>query len=1616
MEHDSYRTHPRFDLAAELVALDATSPASYSIASDEIDLSILSPAEQNAALNNLIDLLALTRPTELPREPELWNNLRTFLKYFESLEDTARSKVADGITSSFSQLIDALKRDIKALARAEQLRQNAQEEDSDDEAVSAEDLRSTYCECIEMWSFLVNWLIYIADKVANSASAGSTTAGASGSGKGRGRGKKNTSTNASASTKSSGAAFPWTASLLPNLLYAINQCFDSVPSVLLYPLATPRDALLSTLLRPALHLFERESNLKTLAGQKDIKSMVFDITCNAVKRHGQAQTAQTMLLQMLQYYEHLPEVIAQLLTVLRVDYDSPRLGEEILVEISGREFGSSGNAGGAFAMTASMENKTPRVFARFLVTFAESNARTTLKNIAQLKNLIDSEAYPIRNAMVEIFYILIRELVMSQDAQIQSASNGEGNSPGEGEMEARETSEEAKAKQIEGFWKVLLERLLDVNSYVRVKVLAVFAKLCDLPAKFPAQRTKLLSLAQRALKDKSSSARKACITLLIRLILTHPYGLMHGGELEQRVWEARVEETKRLMQQLGGGIVLPQDDDAEAADDEEEEEDVSQDDGGDETIDPDATAEEASTKAAKPRKSSGRPSINTTELVSQLSPQDFETLNRLKLTHRYYSDALSFIKALASSMPTLEDLLFSSNKGEALESMDFFRVAAEYKLPGAEKGMRRMVHLIWTKDNAMVEPAAGGVTGAANVADGAEGGTAGAPTATRSIRGRLIEVYMSLYFSPLQHLSETENAGLIARNLVQRTQGATLAELTSLEELLSTIANEGHLPSSVIDRLWAVYSSRSSGKRSAERSQRRGAIVVLSMLAVAKKQIVEDKIDVLLGVGLGPLGIQDPILAKWTVLALSRVGGSAKKVKGALSSKRTRFPMHHPMFAKLRTAILASSLVSMADDDEATSKVNAEEKKAQWFSLAEVCISTIYDLGEQPDRLCADIIRWFMTQVFGSKHGSSDTSRDRQSSVASATSFGTAAEGSPANSQDEFSTQPATGRSGAGVSHPALGNQASAFQLSQLLFIVGHVALKQIVYLESVEREYKRRKAEAESSAKAAAEQDKVATPKGRGKRAGGRVSSPTEVEDGEAANAEKGAAGTKKDGEEEGDELEQVAGNVEDEIGEIIADVREKELLFGGRSLLALFGPMVVHVASNPKSYQSDHLRKSAVLTLCKFMCVSSSFCEGNLSLLLHILSTSSDATTRSNVVIALGDIAVSFGTLVDENSDRLYAGLHDRDLGVKKHTLMVLTHLILNGMIKVKGQLGEMAKCIEDPETRVSDLAKLFFSELSTKENAVYNNLPDIISHLSIGKHAIEDEESYQRTMRFIFTFVDKEKQAENVVEKLVQRFRLTNKVRQWRDVAFCLSLLPYKSERSVKKLIDGLPFYQDKLHDEQVYKRLIEIVAKARAAKTGGSGAATVGGGEAELQDFEQLLENFHSKGVEEGELEKGTQNKVAKAQAQARLQQASSQAGRGRLGGRGRGRGRGSATRSSGRNRNSATPESDEEDVEGDDSEEAEQTKSSPAKRQKRNVRSSQAAAAASESESDLESDDSAVAPPSSRGTLPSRGGRRGAAKASVPQETQSSTRSRPTRGASRRKVVESSDEDDDDDDD
>ena len=111
-----------------------------------------------------------------------------------------------------------------------------------------------------------------------------------------------------------------------------------------------------------------------------------------------------------------------------------------------------------------------------------------------------------------------------------------------------------------------------------------------------------------------------------------------------------------------------------------------------------------------------------------------------------------------------------------------------------------------------------------------------------------------------------------------------------------------------------------------------------------------------------------------------------------------------------------------------------------------------------------------------------------------------------------------------------------------------------------------------------------------------------------------------------------------------------------------------------------------------------------------------------------------------------------------------MTLTFLILAGQVKVKGQLGEMAKCLEDGDRRIADLAKMFFTELSTKDNAIYNGFYDIFSMLSSDKNPLE-EYSLKRILKFLMSFIEK------VISKVLEqvsnngrRSTLSNLQRNW------------------------------------------------------------------------------------------------------------------------------------------------------------------------------------------------------------------------------------------------------------
>ena len=97
---------------------------------------------------------------------------------------------------------------------------------------------------------------------------------------------------------------------------------------------------------------------------------------------------------------------------------------------------------------------------------------------------------------------------------------------------------------------------------------------------------------------------------------------------------------------------------------------------------------------------------------------------------------------------------------------------------------------------------------------------------------------------------------------------------------------ENHIHYDVIAKLWQVYSMllfsssspRSDSLKGKERHlpkpQRRGAIIILGMLALAKRSVLTDKVDVMLKVGLGPLGKVRIQILSFSPLFIKIIGGS----------------------------------------------------------------------------------------------------------------------------------------------------------------------------------------------------------------------------------------------------------------------------------------------------------------------------------------------------------------------------------------------------------------------------------------------------------------------------------------------------------------------------------------------------------------------------------------------------------------------------------------------------------------------------------------------------------------------------------------------------------------------
>ncbi|KAK3726740.1 hypothetical protein QZH41_008305, partial [Actinostola sp. cb2023] len=1137
----------------------------------------------------------------------------------------------------------------------------------------------------------------------------------------------------------------------------------------------------------------------TVTKTKTTKDLVFNLLATAIKKYNTGLGTTLKIIQMIQHFEHLVPHLSQAVELMATEFGVKSLVAEIIREI-----------GMMNPSDLSKDSSGTRAFADFIVDLTSRIPSIVLTNISMLMCHLDGESYSMRNGVLGAMGEIVQR-VLSTGELDDNAKNLRDQFLDKLELpldhlKEKLADETTKLKE--------MAPNLTQQSTDQVPVVACAKDTWDamLP-ELQAAAEEYMYFVEEQTEDDDASVlyvfnndnnkyrsfkeirellnqghhKKALIALTNahklwpdETLLNPPAKLWPDETLlnppakdQENLFEEKEGETDTLSKEDKEDVItnflcvlkaifigkitsknnlhlcnpcIPGSEDQPMQDDEE--------------LNPEALLEVAnqSTKNADQ---------DNNDMVNDIIKQ--------QLVVQYLKDYVNFQTKMETAVPVICQLLGSKTTSDVSESIEFFVTSYEFGLRNAIIGVRRMLVLIWSRDNAVKES--------------------------------VVEAYKGLYLDPPAP-NQRAKTGIIVKNLITLTYGASIGDLTSLEELMGELMKAKLIPGSLIKLLWEKFTMKVA-QTTPEES--RAALILLRMLASAETDIIRSNVDVLVNTGLGTRAEEDFLLARDTCVALLKIIKSKKP--GNAEEEPFRFSYSHEIFERLTHLIVTG--ISKVDD-------------IHFAPMAEQAINVIYTLSEHPEMVCENIIRKLVTCLIVRKDTQTPEPNDSQDAQTQADDV---------MSQDNI---------------PKLMSCHSSI-LARFLVLCGHVALRQLIHLDvSIFKEIKRRQAVQES------ENEEKRRDKEMGRKNRNDVNATANTTKVYIlANLEMIMMGIKvmlmivvmlmvvvmlmivvvmlmivvvilmmievmivvvmvmmvevmlmivvvmvevmmvvvmvmmvvvmlmivvvmvmmvvvmmmvvlmlmmiammmdtTTNETAEEDMGLTGATADDVESEYIRKICEQEIVTG-QNLLALLRPLLVCICSNPSRFSDPGLQAAVTLALAKFMLVSSEFCESHLQLLFTVLEKSPHATIRANTIIALGDLTFRFPNLLEPWTSHLYARLRDESAQVRKNTMMVLTHLILNDMVKVKGNISEMATCLEDKDQRITDLAKLFFLELAKKGNAVYNILPDIISRLSDPDCGIE-EEPFRNILKYLLSFIQKDRQSESLVEKLCHRFRATS-----------------------------------------------------------------------------------------------------------------------------------------------------------------------------------------------------------------------------------------------------------------
>eukprot|EP00903_Cladosiphon_okamuranus_P005553 g5529.t1 len=1059
--------------------------------------------------------------------------------------------------------------------------------------------------------------------------------------------------------------------------------------------------------------------------------------------------------------KHLAEFVARLCCHLVETHGDARLAAELVREIGRMDMPDITSKNTAAAMPVINVSDFLRALVEVLPGTVHAHASVLLPHLS-------SRPYQIRQAVVVGLAEVVAaahedKTAAAEDAEADgggAAADGNGGED-ESQVQADPRHVRMKDRNRDALLDQLVERTLDLSPYVRVAVLKAWASIAERGA-LPRVRVLIVArLGRDRLRDQSSMVRKEAVRLLATLLGYNPY----NSNLDLK---ANQEMSKQAEAELRAMAPAPP---VSAAENGEESGDVG---GGDQAG---SAADGASGDGNGDGDGDGDGDLSDENGDREGNPQG-EDEDEDEVQDQDQAGPDGGGAGSEQEGESEEELVGGQEKGQQGNADE--DVAPNNKLTREEEEiamkaahchhLRAAVLFIeelqqagaWLED----------LLGSTTVSDVVEALRYFVTACHFNVPGALEAIKKSLtliwrpeaqietaikraFVQVFVHPEAAEAAGdgvrkgvnaqFVAKNLVNLVNESKAGELASLEELVSSLVRDmldKDNKDSALDPEVFEQLWYAVGRMGQQPRGRAGALHAIAMGSSADPSLVNDlsRLETLRETALGKVTMES---RDWCTVRCACIALLRCDPAVVMRSKEVEVILQRLiLFLQGKWCVPVTG--QMGDEDRAA----ADAEMKDWFAAAEQAIAVLFHLNRSPEAVGAVVVRRIAADTLSS-------------------------------------------------------DEASPHALARLCFVLGHLALKLLVYSEDLAGSLERARAKVK--------------PPTKEKKAG----DSSDDDDDDATAQELGL---------------NAEASAEDE--QRLTELVEKEIV--GRNLLGAFGPLLVRlVADENGRFGHPLLREASVLALSKFMCISEAFCDRNLSLLFTTLERSKDTAVRANIIVALGDLAFRFPNALEPWNPHIYDRLKDYDPGVRANAIMVLTHLILNDMVKVKGQVSGLAVCMVDEEPRIQDAAKVFFHKYSERgTNPVYNVLPDIVGRLSVDETVAPAE--YREIMDFLMQYVKKDKLTELLAEKLCARLAASETTRQARAVSYCLGQLKV-TEKAVSRLAELVPTYKDKLQDEEVFNNFKVVVGRTKSF-------ATVEMKEA-VSEWEAQLRKFHEGGAED-----------------------------------------------------------------------------------------------------------------------------------------------------------------------